>query len=206
MALICLNDLFIILGCGSSSFVENESLFRIGKDLVESDPVRFSSDKLLMYSWAGRFNYEECERAAGMLYDFLTQAVKDYEKQNNYRPKVRIITFSYGGNIVFNLPKFKNPRNMLIIDELLLRAWPVQNDLVYRAKRFYVKKIFNVLSPLDLCANYRSQGVVCRPFGKAALFTGRRIKGRIMYCRQYSFNGRGCGPWPYRETVYSFVP
>lgn len=176
------------------TFVENESLFRIGKDLVESDPVRFSSDKLLMYSWAGRFNYEECERAAGMLYDFLTQAVKDYEKQNDYRPKVRIITFSYGGNIVFNLPKFKNPRNMLIIDELILLAWPVQNDLVYRAKDSMFKKIFNVYSPLDCVQIIDPQGFVCRPFGKAALFTGRRIK-RADNVLQASIhlNGRGCG-------------
>jgi len=176
------------------TFVQNESLFRIGKDLIDSDPVRFSSDKLLMYSWVGRFDYQECERAAGRLYDSLTQAVKKYEVQHNFRPKVRIITFSYGGNIVFNLPKFKDPRNRLVIDELILLAWPVQHDLVFRAKDSMFKKIFNVYSPSDCVQIIDPQGFCCRPFGKAPFFSGRRIQ-RADNVLQASIhlNGRGCG-------------
>jgi len=176
------------------TFVENESLFRIGKDLIESDPVRFSADKLLMYSWAGRFNYEECMRAAGRLYDSLIQAVKDYEAQNHYSPKIRIITFSYGGNIVFNLPKFKNQRNKLVIDELIVLAWPVQHDLVSRAKDPMFKKIFNVYSPSDCVQVIDPQGFCCRPFGKAPLFSGRRIqRAKNVLQASIHLNGRGCG-------------
>ena len=126
------------------TFIENESLFGIGKHLVESDPVRFPAEHVLMYSWNGRFDYQECDKASGLLYDALLKAIRDYTAQNQCVPKIRIITFSYGGNIAFSLANFKKPHDGLVIDELILLAWPVQNYLASQIKDPMFKKIFNV--------------------------------------------------------------
>jgi hypothetical protein len=178
----------------ASTFVENESLFRIGKDLVESDPTRFSSDKTLVYSWSGMFDYTDCYRAAEDLYNNLKRLVNDYEVQNHRKPKIRIITFSYGGNIALSLPKIKDQRNKLIIDELILLAWPVQHNVVSGAKDPMFKKIFNLYSNLDCVQIIDPQGFICRNFGNVPLFSGRRIK-RSDNVLQASIhlNGMGCG-------------
>lgn len=173
------------------TFVESESLFGIGKHLVKSDPIRFPAEDVLMYSWAGIFNYQECERAAGRLYESLLKAKRDYQVRNKYTPKIRIITFSYGGNIALNLAKFKNPQDGLIIDELIILAWPVQKYLVPLAKNPMFKKIFNIYSPLDIVQIIDPQGIISRD---APLFSGRRIcRASNILQAQVRINGYGRG-------------
>jgi hypothetical protein len=173
------------------TFVENESLFGIGKYLVKSDPIRFPAEDVLMYSWAGKFNYQECEKAAGHLYESLLKAKRDYQARNKSTPKVRIITFSYGGNIALNLAKFKNPHDGLVIDELIILAWPVQNYLVPMTKNPMFKKIFNIYSPLDIVQIIDPQGFICHD---APLFTGRRIRraSNVLQAKVH-INGYGRG-------------
>lgn len=174
------------------TFVENDSLFGIGKHLVKSDPIRFPADDVLMYSWAGRFDYQECEDSAGRLYESLIKAKKEYSARNKVTPKIRIITFSYGGNIAFNLAKFKNPQDGLVIDELIILAWPVQNYLMPLTRNSMFKKIFNVYSPLDIVQVMDPQGIIAR--NGTPLFTGRRIKraNNILQAKVH-INGYGRG-------------
>ena len=175
------------------TFIENESLFGIGKDLVESDPKRFPADNVLMYSWAGKFDYGECEKASARLYDSLFNAIKEYTAQNRSSPKIRIVTFSYGGNIALNLPKFKAQGKKLVVDELILLAWPVQKSLVSMARDPMFKRIFNVYSPLDIVQIMDPQGLCCfNP--NMPLFSSRRIKRAPNVLQaQIHINGRGCG-------------
>lgn len=175
------------------TFVGNESLFNLGKYLVESDPQRFPAENVLVYSWAGKFDFKECERAAERLYDALVKTVNEYRAQNKCKPKIRIITFSYGGNIVFNLPKFKKPRNNLVIDELIVLAWPVQHCLVSMAHDKMFKKIFNLYSPLDFVQIMDPQEF-CERSGAAPLFSSRRLKrGDNILQTRVHINGRGRG-------------
>ncbi len=175
------------------TFIEDKSMFGIGKDLVDSDPIRFPADKVIMYSWAGKFNYDECEKAAAQLYEALVKTIKEFIDHNKARPKIRIITFSYGGNIVFNLPKFKDPCNALMIDELIVLAWPAQQRLMPMVHDPMFKKVFNIYSPLDFVQIFDPQCFFERQ-GKAPLFTSRRLKkaANILQAKIH-INGRGCG-------------
>jgi hypothetical protein len=171
------------------TFVENNGLFNVGKYLVEADPVRFPADDVLVFSWAGTFDYKECEMAAGKLYDALVKMASQYDFQNK---KIRLIPFSYGGNIVFNLPKFKKPEDKLIIDEVVILAWPIQGYLVPMTKDPMFKKIFNVYSPGDIVQIIDPQGF-CNRHGDAPLFTTRRLKrGENVLQTKILVNGRGC--------------
>ena len=175
------------------TFIGNEGLFNLGKYLVESDPERFPADNVLVYSWAGTFDFQECERSAGRLYEALVKTVDDYAAKNKSRPKIRIITFSYGGNIVFNLPKFKNPRKNLVIDELIVLAWPVQHCLVAGAHDQMFKKVFNLYSPSDVVQIMDPQGF-CQRYGMAPLFSSRKLKrGDNILQTKVHINGRGRG-------------
>lgn len=187
------------------TFIDNKGLFTIGKNLVESDPKRFPAENVLIYSWAGTFDNQECERAAARLYDALLKTINEYTTQNKCSPKIRLITFSYGGNIVFNLPKFKDPNNKLFIDELIVLGWPVQKCLVSMTHDPMFKKVFNLYSPLDFVQVIDPQGF-CHGHGCAPLFSSRRLsRAANLLQTKVHLNGSGCGHFGLSERKFLSV-
>ena len=175
------------------TFVENKGLFNIGRNLVESDPQRFPAENVFIYSWAGIFDVKESERAAACLYGALLNTIKEYTAQNKSKPKLRLITFSYGGNIALNLPKFKDPNNKLVIDELVILGWPVQRPLAKMAHDSMFKKVFNLYSPTDFVQILDPQGF-CHGHGVGPLFSSRRLKRSPNVLQsKIHINGSGVG-------------
>jgi hypothetical protein len=153
----------------------NKGLLRVGCLLNEYAPDRFPFEHIYAYSWTGRFDYRECDRASQELYWSLKGLVDDYKATYGYEPKIRIITFSYGIQVALRLAKIEDS-SKLSVDELLIMAGPVVKGLSDFAKDPMFKRIFNLHALLDVVQVVDPQGFVCS-CASCPLFTTRCLNG-----------------------------
>ena len=69
------------------------------------DSSRFSKEHFYTFRWSGTLSFKAREIAGKDLYNDLKLLLKDYKKKYGYYPKLRIITFSHGGNVALNVQK-----------------------------------------------------------------------------------------------------
>lgn len=162
----------------------NRSLRRVGNILLDMHPTYFTPDTLFMFSWSGSLGLDECEAAAAHLGRSLEKVITNYAKtHNNVRPKLRIMTFSYGGNVALSLPKV---HNSIIVDELIIIGYPVQKELCNSVSSPMFKRVFNLYSIGDAVQLIDPQGAVCRisscPFFSTKRFceSDNLIQTRVM--------------------------
>lgn len=102
-------------------------LLKDAQILQAADPKRFDAAHFYTFGWSGSLSFKAREKAGKHLYDDAILLLKDYQKKYGKIPKLRIWTFSHGGNVALNmvkrLPFFEDQKIHL---ELLLVAVPVQ--------------------------------------------------------------------------------
>lgn len=154
---------------------KNRGLRNLGQMLSEYAPDKFPAEHTYAYSWAGSFNYHACEEAACKLYWSLKDLVGQYKNTYGHKPKIRLITFSYGGNIALNMAKVKDAQK-LDIEELLMLGYPVVKGISKLTHDPMFKRIFNLYAILDIVQLIDPQGFIC-PFASCPMFTTRCLKG-----------------------------
>jgi hypothetical protein len=106
---------------------ENALLRQDVNYLEQGAPERFCSEHFYTFGWSGKLNFSAREKAGKELFNGIKKLFDEYKKKYGFYPKLRIMTFSHGGNVALNtvkaLPFFKNEHIYL---ELLLIACPVQ--------------------------------------------------------------------------------
>lgn len=98
------------------------------------------------FGWSGLLNEFAREQAAGKLYDALTQEVERIEKETGQHAKVRILAYSHGGGVCFELPHYHSPGNKLHVDELALFGTPIQESSYTGVNSPLFEKIYNFYS------------------------------------------------------------
>jgi hypothetical protein len=103
------------------------------------------------FGWSGLMSETRRYKDAFELYGSLEAEIVKFQAQN-IRPKIRIIGYSHGGNVVLNLGAVRQReavRKDLEIDETILLGMPVQCETDYLVKDPVFKKIYHIYSHGD---------------------------------------------------------
>lgn len=109
------------------------------------------SDEYYAFGWSGLVSHKLRYLEAGILYNQLFDVIKNLKLQGK-NPKVRIISYSHGGNLSIQLGAVhvtKTPTEQLSIDELYLHGTPVQIETDYLINSPVFKRVYNIYSKAD---------------------------------------------------------
>ena len=139
------------LGLNPITILDNTYHIRqLADAMIEADPVRYPLDNFYVFGWSGRLSEQERTLASIRLYGELICLRDTYEKEHGVRPHIRIITHSHGGNIALQLARIKQPKDDLVIKELVLLACPVQNKTMKYIEDPLFDKVYSLYSSLDI--------------------------------------------------------
>ena len=121
------------------------------KILQERDKELFNLEHYYTFGWSGKLSFKDREHAGRKLYEEVQKLLKTYKKRYGAYPRVRVVTFSHGGNValnmVKNLPFIGNHKVDL---ELVLIACPVQKVTEYLINHKDISHSYIISSNLDL--------------------------------------------------------
>jgi hypothetical protein len=95
-----------------------------------SEPNKTFDNHYYTYGWTGLLSPSQRYEDAKGLFLGLEKLVAEFKKQG-YTPKIRVIGYSHGGNVVLNLGAVHQrvrPDSDLRIDEAILLGMPVQKE------------------------------------------------------------------------------
>lgn len=96
-------------------------------------PDQQVENRYYTFGWSGLLSPSARYKDAKLLYQSLLQESARYQKQG-YCPKIRLVSYSHGGNVVLNLPLVKKREGFdpsLYIDETWTFGMPVQIETDY---------------------------------------------------------------------------
>lgn len=109
------------------------------------------SDEYYAFGWSGLVSHKLRYLEAGILYQQLYDVIKNLKAQGK-NPKVRVISYSHGGNLSIQLGAVhvtKTPAEQFTIDELYLNGTPVQIETDYLINSPVFKRVYNIYSKAD---------------------------------------------------------
>jgi len=109
------------------------------------------TDEYYAFGWSGLVSHKLRYLEAGILYQQLHDVVKNLKAQGK-SPKVRVISYSHGGNLSIQLGAVhvtKTPSDQFTIDELYLNGTPVQIETDYLINSPVFKRVYNIYSKAD---------------------------------------------------------
>lgn len=109
------------------------------------------TDEYYAFGWSGLVSHKLRYLEASILYQQLFEVVKNLKAQGK-NPKVRVISYSHGGNLSIQLGAVhvtKTPSEQFTIDELYLNGTPVQIETDYLINSPVFKKVYNIYSKAD---------------------------------------------------------
>lgn len=119
--------------------------------MQQADSFRFDKNHFYTFGWSGKLSVKARQAAGKDLYDQLIVLLTEYQTKYGKIPKVRILTFSHGGNValhmVEHLPFFAHQNVHL---ELVLVAVPVQKTTEYLIEHDCITKSYVISSTRDL--------------------------------------------------------
>lgn len=159
--------------------------------LQKGDARRFDANHFYTFGWSGKLSFKAREKEGKLLYDGICTLLKDYEKKYGKMPKVRVLTFSHGGNVALNMVKWlpffdEKPVHL----ELVIVAVPVQKVTEKLIESPYIAQSYVISSTRDLV-----QLVDCYKYEKKHYAPTRFFDTTAQNCRQIkvSINNRGLG-------------
>lgn len=172
--------------------------------LSSGDLKRFDPKHFYTFGWSGALSFSEREKAGKELYEGIKVLLEEYKDTYEFYPKIRIMTFSHGGNVALNmvshLPFFKDEHVHL---ELLIIASPVQKVTEHLIEHPEIDFIYTIASTRDLLQvvdNYK--------YEKKRYFPERFFKTTKNNCCQMKVfvNGRGLGHLDLLRSFMIHVP
>ncbi len=117
------------------------------------------------FGWSGLMSLTQRMEDAQHFYNELVSEIKKIHEHHLVMPRIRLISYSHGGNVCLNLAhaKDKNQSACLSIDELILIGSPVQRETKHLVADPMFKKIYNFYSlddmvqPLDVFTSKNSR-------------------------------------------------
>lgn len=168
------------------------ALLRKDAQILESgDARRFDANHFYTFGWSGTLSFKAREKAGKQLYDGVCVLLKKYEKKYGKMPKVRILTFSHGGNVALEMVKllpFFDKKSVYL--ELVIVAIPVQKVTEKLIESPYITQSYVISSTRDIV-----QLVDCYKYKKKRYAPTRFFDTSALNCRQIkvTINNRGLG-------------
>lgn len=103
------------------------------------------------FGWSGLLSPTCRYKEALGLYNAIDQEIESFQAKGII-PKVRVIGYSHGGNVVLNLGGVRQKEAVnknLVIDETLLLGTPIQSETDYLIQDEVFKKVYNIFSTGD---------------------------------------------------------
>jgi hypothetical protein len=104
------------------------------------------------FGWTGLLSYKRRYQEARILYNQIKEELMRL-KARGHTPKVRILAYSHGGNLVLNLPAIRAnecPDDTFCIDELIVLGVPVSNRSEQLIQFPLFKTMYHLYSKSDL--------------------------------------------------------
>ncbi|MBV8661401.1 MAG: hypothetical protein JO129_04620, partial [Candidatus Dependentiae bacterium] len=147
-------------------------------------------------------------KAAKILVEQIYEVVVDYYMRHNIIPKIRLIGFSHGGNVVLHvanyLPLYADMQDIEI--EAWLFGTPVQiinHDLV---NSDYFKAIYSIYSKKDIVQVIDPQGLRNRDVTKNKFWSSRTFcKNSRCIQVELTVNGKSIGH-AYYNSIFQYFP
>lgn len=130
------------------------------------------------FGWNGLLNTRKRYEAAKILHRDLVAEITRL-RQQRINPKIKIVAYSHGANVVLNLPAIQDDdptleKNVFHIDELVMLGAPIQRSTDYLVSRSLFKKIFNLYSTED---PIQTMDI----FSSRQFFSGKRFASRTRF-------------------------
>ncbi len=179
----------------------NSLLLKDAQNLQNADGNRFCAKHFYTFGWSGALSFKAREIAGKELYDGVKELLQKYQNQYGKVPKVRIWTFSHGGNVALNMVKllpFFDDKSVHL--ELLMVAVPVQKTTEKLIEHDLIAQSYVISSTRDIM-----QVVDRYKFEKKHYFPKRFFDTSKQNCHQIKVlvNNRGLG---HADLLRSFTP
>jgi len=138
----------------------------------------FIHNECYTFGWSGYMSVKWRAKAGNELYYALQKEV-DWYRTMGYEPKIRLIGYSHGGNVLLNMGRAyeesKAKQVPFRVDELVLIGMPVQNDTACYIHSPLFKHVYHLYSGKD-----RAQQLDI--FSKAGGLSGKTFKYNLEKC------------------------
>jgi len=179
--------------CNSSTALAKLYDFQYKKLLEKYDTQNY----YYTFGWCGYLSRFHRKKEARILFDELYEEIS-YFRQNGINPRIRLIGFSHGGNIILNMAKYiawHEEHLPFEVDEAILLAMPVHKESDKYANHPVFKKIYNFYSLSDTAqkADFFSTkfNFSHRKFGRKGLDLPSNLKQIQLKVTNIIFNIKG---------------
>lgn len=172
---------------------EHYYFYKLAKSCIAFDPKHYTWDQFYIFGWdSEHVNDATRKKAAKRLVEQLYEVVVDYYIRHERLPKLRLIGYSHGGNVVLHMADFLPMyADMYDIDfEIWLFGTPVQvvsHDLV---NSDCFTAVYSVYSQGDIVQTLDPQGLRHRKLGKNNFWSKRTFHQQAR-CIQIDFTVNG---------------
>jgi len=182
---------------------------QVAKGCIDLSPDLYSFDQFYIFGWKSEHVYDHVRaEAANDLIYALQKIVDDYYQLHQIVPKVRLIGFSHGGNVVLHtanaLPLIVQSKTIEV--EVWIFGTPVQqvNQHLINSNNF--SKVYSIYSKNDWIQRMDPQGLR-NPQIRKKHFWSDRIFSSESNCIQIEFtvNQKSIGHTSYR-SVFKYFP
>lgn len=116
-----------------------------------SEPDKVFDNHYYTYGWSGLLSPSQRYEDSKGLFLGLERLVDEF-KAHGITPKIRVIGYSHGGNVVLNLgavhQRFR-PDSKLVIDEAILLGTPIQKETAGLVNDPVFKRVYHIYSECD---------------------------------------------------------
>lgn len=185
----------------SSEFIRRNSLARVMRALKTSYTDQFSVDHVYGFVWSAEFSLKGRDKAAKDLNAALEKLSHQFHFGSAGAPKLRLIGFSEGANVVLSLAKQKHD-SVYVVDELVLLAGPVQYSTAYLVHDQLFQRVFNMYSTGDYVQLISPQAIYDLDFTNPILTTRRFADAPNLIQATMRTNGHTMGHFGFNSPKF----
>lgn len=183
--------------------------YQIAESCAQENPELYGQERFYIFGWKSESVHNKNRmQAAAFLIEELKQLITAYYKQHRIVPRIQLIGYSHGGNVILNsahyLPLTVNKKNVEI--DVWLFATPVQQVNQQCVDCPYFTNIYSTFSEKDWIQRMDPQGLLNKKYRKTN-FWSDRIFTQTQRCIQINFtvNRKSIGHMYYR-SLFKHLP
>lgn len=182
--------------------------YKMAHGCAACDKENYSTDQFYVFGWESEHvNDATRNQSAKILVEQMYEVIVDYYLQHNVIPKVRLIGYSHGGNVILHtanyIPMYADMQDVEI--EAWLFGTPVQvinHDLV---NSDCFRAIYSIYSKSDIIQKIDPQGLINRKITKNHFWSDRTFCPHSRSIQiDFTVNGQGIAHAYYNELFQHF--
>jgi len=185
----------------SSDFIRRDSLARVMRALKASYTDQFSIDHVYGFVWTAEFSLKGRETASKDLNAALEKLSQQFHFGATGAPKLRLIGFSEGANVVLSLAKYKHD-GTYTVNELVLLAGPVQYSTAHLVHDQLFHRVYNMYSSGDYVQLISPQAIYDLDFANPVLTTRRFADAPNLVQATMRTNGHTMGHFGFNNPKF----